>query len=152
MEWAGFLFQCLLLLQSRTRGLVSFSSCSSCLLSTGSIAVAHGLSCSLACGIFLDQGLNSCLLHWRVDSLPLSHQETHDKHSRIGEKWSGVQITHKEPWDYLTWITSCNEISSHRCNSKILHSSLFPQTFFYRFHQHTRCMLCLEIINVPRDA
>ena len=75
---------------------------------------------------FKDQGLNSCLLHWRVDSLPLSH----NKHSRIGEKWSGVQITHKEPWDYLTWITSCNEISSHRCNSKILHSILFPQTFF----------------------
>ena len=44
------------------------------LKSTGSIAVAHGLSCSLACGIFLDQGLNLCLLHWQVDSLPLSHR------------------------------------------------------------------------------
>ena len=44
------------------------------LKSTGSIAVAHGLSCSLACGIFLDQGLNLCLLRWQVDSLPLSHQ------------------------------------------------------------------------------
>ena len=26
--------------------------------------------------IFLDQGLNLCLLHWQVDSLPLSHQES----------------------------------------------------------------------------
>ena len=32
------------------------------------------LSCSSACGIFLDQGSNPCLLHWQVDSLPLSHQ------------------------------------------------------------------------------
>ena len=43
--------------------------------STGSIVVAHGLSCSEACGIFLDQSLTLCLLHWQVDSLPLSHQE-----------------------------------------------------------------------------
>ena len=28
-----------------------------------SIVVAHGLSCPMACGIFLDQGSNSCLLH-----------------------------------------------------------------------------------------
>ena len=43
---------------------------------TGSTVVAHGLSCSVACGIFLDQGLNPCLLHWQVDSLLLSHQES----------------------------------------------------------------------------
>ena len=28
----------------------------------------------MACGIFLDQGSNPCLLYWQVDSLPLSHQ------------------------------------------------------------------------------
>ena len=28
----------------------------------------------MACGIFLDQGLNLCLLYWQADSLPLSHQ------------------------------------------------------------------------------
>ena len=33
-----------------------------------------GLSCSAACGIFMDQGSNPCLLHWQVDSLPLNHQ------------------------------------------------------------------------------
>ena len=41
---------------------------------TGSVVVAHGLSCSSACGIFPDQRSNPCLLHWQVDSLPLSHQ------------------------------------------------------------------------------
>ena len=33
-----------------------------------------GLSCSLACGIFSDQGSNLRLLPWRADSLLLSHQ------------------------------------------------------------------------------
>ena len=41
---------------------------------TGSVAVANELSCSAACGIFWDQGSNSCLLPWQMDSLPLSHQ------------------------------------------------------------------------------
>ena len=35
----------------------------------------HELSCSMACGIFPDQGSNLCLLHWRVNSLPLSTME-----------------------------------------------------------------------------
>ena len=30
---------------------------------TGPIVVAHGLSCSVVCGIFPDQGSNPCLLH-----------------------------------------------------------------------------------------
>ena len=34
----------------------------------GSVAVAHGLSCPVACGIFQDQGSNPCPLHWQVDS------------------------------------------------------------------------------------
>ena len=33
--------------------------------STGSWLVAHRLSCFMACGIFPDQGLNLCLLHWQ---------------------------------------------------------------------------------------
>ena len=37
-------------------------------------SVAHELTCSVACGAFPDQGSNPCLLHWQVDSLPLSHQ------------------------------------------------------------------------------
>ena len=43
--------------------------------STASVVVARRLSCHVACGIFLAQGLNSSLLHWKADSLPLSHQE-----------------------------------------------------------------------------
>ena len=44
------------------------------LQSTGSTVMVHGLSCSMACGFFPDQGSNKWLLHWQTDSLPLSHQ------------------------------------------------------------------------------
>ena len=40
----------------------------------GSVVVAHGPSCSVACGIFPDQGPNPCPLHWQADSQPLRHQ------------------------------------------------------------------------------
>ena len=39
-----------------------------------SVVVAHGPSCSAACGIFPDQGSNPCPLHWQADSQPLCHQ------------------------------------------------------------------------------
>ena len=40
----------------------------------GSAVVAHGHSCSAACGILPDQGSNPCPLHWQADSQPLCHQ------------------------------------------------------------------------------
>ena len=40
----------------------------------GSVVVAHGCTCSVACGIFPDQGSNPCPLHWQADSQPLRHQ------------------------------------------------------------------------------
>ena len=44
------------------------------LRSAGSVVMAHGPSCSAACGIFPDQGSNPCPLHWQADSQPLRHQ------------------------------------------------------------------------------
>ena len=38
------------------------------LIAVASLVAEHGLSCSTACGIFPDQGLNPCPLHWQVDS------------------------------------------------------------------------------------
>ena len=40
----------------------------------GSVVVAHGPSCSAACGIFPDRGSNPCPLHWQAGSQPLRHQ------------------------------------------------------------------------------
>ena len=56
---------------SLSRPLLLRSTGSSC---AGSVVVAHGPSCSAACGIFPDQGSNPCALHWQADSQPLRHQ------------------------------------------------------------------------------
>ena len=42
------------------------------------VVVVHRLSCPVACGIFLDQGLSPCPLHWQVDSKPLDTTSTRD--------------------------------------------------------------------------
>jgi len=38
-------------------------------------AMVHQLICSMAYGIFPDQGSNPYPLHWQADSYPLRHQE-----------------------------------------------------------------------------
>ena len=50
----------------------------------GSVVVAHGPSCSAACGIFPDQGSNPCPLHWQADSQPLRHQGSPKFFLKIG--------------------------------------------------------------------
>ena len=57
----------------------------------GSVIVAHGPSCSAACGIFPDQGSNPSALHWQVDSQPLRHQG-----SPISNLEMGNNLFHKE--------------------------------------------------------
>ena len=49
-----------------------------------SVVVAHGLSCSMAYGIFPDQGSNPCPLHLQSDSYPLYHE---------GSPWLSFQIS-----------------------------------------------------------
>ena len=60
--------------RARALGYMGSLAVAPALWSTGSIAVVHRFSCSEACGIFPDQGLNVYVLHWQVDSLPLSPQ------------------------------------------------------------------------------
>lgn len=43
---------------------------------SGARAVAHRLRCSVACGIFSEQGPNPCALHWQVGSPPLEHRRS----------------------------------------------------------------------------
>ena len=66
---------------ARALGHTSLTSCTCGLSSCGSQALGHrpnfvvrGLSCSMARGIFLDQGSNAYLLQWQVASLLLSRQ------------------------------------------------------------------------------
>ena len=57
----------------------------------GSVIVAHGPSCSAACGIFPDQGSNQCPLHWQADSQPLRHQGSP---SHCFNSWNFIVLTH----------------------------------------------------------
>ena len=77
-----------------------FSSCSA------------GLSCSTACRIFPDQGLNPCPLHCQGDSYPLYHQEALLSHIfkapqillKCSQGWnptSSVQFSHSVVSDSL---------------------------------------------------
>ena len=72
------------------------------LWSTGSIVVAHRLTCSAACGIFLDQGSNLCLLHLQADSLPLSHQESPHCQFLIDLSFGLFYLSSK--WFCISWI------------------------------------------------
>ena len=83
LHCSGFSLQWLLLLQStgsracRLQQLWHVGSVvvAPGLQSSGSVVVAHGLSCYIvACEIFPDQVSNPYLLHWQVDYLALSHQ------------------------------------------------------------------------------
>ena len=58
----------------------------------GSVVVAHGPSCSAACGIFPDQGSTPCPLHWQADSQPVRHQGSPST-SEIYEKVFSINFT-----------------------------------------------------------
>ena len=66
----GFSLQCLLWFLSTCCRCTGFSGCG---------ARAHSLqlrALELELRIFLDQGSNSCPLHWQADSYPLCHQQS----------------------------------------------------------------------------
>ena len=67
---ADFSLQWVLLLWSTGSRLMGFCCCSA-----GSVVVACWLSCSVACGIVLDEGSNRCPLHCKADSWPLNRRE-----------------------------------------------------------------------------
>ena len=74
------------LLSSCAAGASCYSTCSYCGAHPGRAGFARGsmrvqrlchtglVGCPAACGIFPDQGLNLCSLHWQADSYPLDHQ------------------------------------------------------------------------------
>ena len=68
----------------------------------GSVVVAHGPSCSVACGIFPDQDSKPCLLHWQAGSQPLRHQGSPQHsfespgHDNQRKRNKGIQIGKEE--------------------------------------------------------
>ena len=69
----------------------------------GSVLVAHRLTCSEACGIFLDQGLNLCPLHWEVGSYPPDRKGSHHMHH--SSLWNGGRWGEKGHHNMLCTIS-----------------------------------------------
>ena len=97
---------------------------------TGSIVGVHKLSCSLACGTFLNQGLNLCFLLWQADSLPLSHQGSPDLSFLICEfnrSYNILFLNHK----LIKWVISIAYVlhAYFKINGSILYMPLERQLF-----------------------
>ena len=72
----------------------------------GSVVVAHGPCCSVACGIFPDQGSNPCPLHWQADSQPLRHQGSPGFFifSHLGASWWPCKFFETGLWVCMLWL------------------------------------------------
>ena len=80
----------------------------------GSVVVAHGPCCSAACGIFPDQGSNSCPLHWQADSQPLCHQGSPENiFFNIHAFLTTSLLADLEPFTFF--ITVNNAVCNHTC-------------------------------------
>ena len=71
---------------------------------TDSVAV-HGFNCTTACGIFPDQGLSLCLLHWQADSFTSESPGKPKLHLIGGKTESQGQVSkhhseHRTPADF----------------------------------------------------
>ena len=84
----------------------------------GSVVVPHGPSCSAACGIFPDQGLNLCPLHWQADSQPLRHQGS----PRLQFKPLVLLVLRLSDLD---WVTPLAFLDHHLANGRLWDFSAF---------------------------
>ena len=81
------------------------------LQSEGSVTAAHGLHCPLACGIFLDQGLNPCPLHlagrYFTIKPPESTQVSKCMHFNENNSYSlqSFHINKNETTRLLMWVS-----------------------------------------------
>ena len=94
----------------------------------GSVIVAHGLSCSAACGIFPDQGSNLRAPHWQADSQPLRHQGsplTFYTLSCSGRTWKSLCFCCNE---YISIVSPGKIIQAVVLLPPIISSEWFPYT------------------------
>ena len=94
----------------------------------GLVVVAHGPSCSAACGIFPDQGSNPCPLHWQADSQALRHQGSPVNFILLRKHFFSIQ--------HLGLINSNFTFIFLLTFSPILFSPFFFRDIDYSFHGH----------------
>ena len=94
----------------------------------GSVIVAHGPSCSAACGIFPDQGSNPCALHWQAASQPLCHQGSPCSHifeansRNCGSLCHGYSLVIMYLTSSTWWEFQCLQDSSQDTAQNIIYS------------------------------
>ena len=100
----------------------------------GSVVVAHGPSCSTACGIFPDQGSNPCPLHWQADSQPLHHQGS--------------------PCPFFDWAVSFFDIELYELFTYFVYDSVVSHIickYFLSFHRFfcfvSGFLCCAKVLN-----
>ena len=111
----------------------------------GSVVVAHGLSCPMACGIFLDQGSKLCPLHWQEESYPLDHQ---GNPGMCVFTQAHADLTLRDTVEYKAFphnFHTCSAtpvwtplLPSPSCSASAC-SVPFCQGFWHLFHHHERC-------------
>ena len=72
-------------------------------LRMGSVVAEHGLSCSVARGIFPGRGLNPRLLHWHSYSLPLSDQRSPRMVFLMHIIWGSSVRFGEQGWECKDW-------------------------------------------------
>ena len=91
----------------------------------GLAVMAHGLSCPMVCGIFPNQGLNLCPLHWQVDS----HLLRHSCSPRLTLFLKGVFIQNKLGKVCRCCLTPCDPVDCSMPGFPVFHYLLkFAQT------------------------
>ena len=92
----------------------------------GSVVVAHRLSCPEACGIFLDQELNPCPLHWQAASYPLCQQVSPWTDFSSVQSLSRVWLFYRFTCPSPTPGVYSNSCPSSRCCYPTILSSVIP--------------------------
>ena len=104
----------------------------------GSVVVAHGLSCSVACGIFPDQGSNPCPLHWQADSQPLRHQGNPAALFIVAKIWKKPKCTSIDEWiKKMLYIYSGILLSHKKWNLAISDSMDGPRVYYTKWISQT---------------
>ena len=104
----------------------------------GSVVVAHGLSCSVACGIFPDQGSNPCPLHWQADSQPLRHQGNPAALFIVAKIWKKPKCPSIDEWiKKMLYIYSGILLSHKKWNLAISDSMDGPRVYYTKWISQT---------------